>query len=313
MFHVGGLQRLLLVVAAAFPLASTSSALYAYVPNVLVLSTGDDADTFLSQLEVSLGVQPAEDPIYADRPELKRLDRTTRVMEKHWERLDRECDANAVFALTYLTTTYGIRAHVLSSYFADNDYLAIITVSFAKLYLDAYDQWARGNRESAPLPWLEAFDAATAHNTTVLEDEFLGINAHINYDLAVAIAALGTTDGNGDSRKPDMDRVNHVLADVTDDVSYNLAKYYGPSPPTAEPNWGEGHSPETELTLEPVYAWREHAWNNALAIETMPDSQTRAAHDASMQQHAWTVAQGFQSAKLSDPWPERLAYCQVNP
>ncbi|MGQ0535192.1 MAG: DUF5995 family protein [Methanobacteriota archaeon] len=299
-------------------LAGGASALYIYVPNVLVVSSGEDADSVLSEFEarydVTFGVTAADDPLYADRPDLKRVDRVTKVMERHWQRLDAECDANAVFALMYLVTTYNIRNHTRDGYFADNDYLAVITVSFAKLYLDAYEAWKAGDRANVPLGWQEAFDHATSHQSSIVEDEFLGMNAHINYDLSVAIASLGSTAPDGTSRKPDMDRVNHVLMDATDDVGWYIAHYYGPAPPSTEPDWGhnEAYTGGEEALIEAIGAWREHAWHNAVAIETMPDATTREAHDASMQEYSWTVAQGLQSPKLQDPWPARLAYCEAS-
>jgi hypothetical protein len=283
-----------------------------YLPNVLVIRTGQDADNMLSQMEISLGVTPSTDPTWANRPDLERLDRTAKVMEKHWQRLDKACDPNAVFALMYLWTTYGVRAHTRDGYFADNEYLSIITVSFANMYLGAYENWKAGHPELAPIAWRDAFDYAKSGQSSILEDEFLGMNAHINYDLAVAIASLGTTGPDGTTRKVDMDRINHVLADVSDEVNYVIPLYYGPTRPTTEPNWGEGHDASAEAVLEPIMLWREHAWNNAVVLES--DTQaTRASHDASMQSASHTVALGLQSPKASSPAAERLAYCMANP
>jgi len=295
-----------------------ATALYAYLPDLLVVSAPDDADAWLSETEIAMGAQGAEDPLWADRPDLKRLDRTERIMTKHWERLDADCDPNAVFALMYLVTTRGVRAHIQEGYFAENDYLAIITVAFAKLYLDSYDAWQAGDRASVQLGWLEAFDYATTGQSSITEDEFLGMNAHINYDLAVAEAAVGITNAAGESRKPDMDRINHVLADVTDDVGYWIAYYYGPTPPTTLPSSAHTQSSDPEdllanptlAILEPVYGWREQAWLNAEFISSDPDPTALAAHDAQMQAYAWTVAQGLHSPKTISPAAERIAYCE---
>jgi hypothetical protein len=300
---------------AGLLVTAPATGVYVYVPNLLVIDTSEEADAFLDQMEIALGVQPSDDPRWADRPDLKRLDRTVKVMEKHWERLDRDCDPNAVFALMYLMTTYGVRDHLEEGYFDDNDYLAIITVAFAKMYLDAYDAWERGDREDAPPAWLEAFDWASSGQSSILEDEFLGMNAHINYDLAVAEAAVGITNDAGDSRKPDMDRINHVLHDVTDDVQYWIAYYYGPEPPTTPPS--QEHSNATDfseytLILEPIYVWREQAWVNAELITAAPDASAREAHDETMREYSWTVAQGFKTPKLVSPAQERLDYCETH-
>jgi hypothetical protein len=307
----------LAVAAAGLVVAPGGASLYVYIPDVLVIRTPAEADAWLTDAEISLGVQPSSDPIYATHPELKRLDRTAKIMTKHWAQLDGACDGNAVFALLYLTMTWSVREHVLQGYFDDNDYLATITTVFASLYLDAWNHWKAGDVAHVQKGWQEAFRAGSGLHTSVLQDEFLGINAHVNYDLGVAIATLGTTDANGHSRKPDMDRINHVLADDSDDAAYYLALYDGPTPPSP-PTYSKTHTSRagdtaTWLTIEPIAGWREGSWANALAIEGLPTPEARAAHDAAMQDYAWSVAQGFQTPNSPDPAPARLAYCQANP
>ncbi|MFO1534224.1 MAG: DUF5995 family protein, partial [Thermoplasmatota archaeon] len=217
-----------------------------------------------------------------------------------------------VFAPMYLTTTYGVRYHIQERYFADNDYLSIITVSFAKMYLDAYANWKGGHPAATPAPWREAFDWARSGKSSITQDEFLGMNAHINYDLTNAIAALGTTNAAGESRKPDMDRINHVLADVYDDVQYDIARYYGPAPPTVPPNRGEGHDPSAEVVEAPVFAWREHAWQNAVLLESMPDAASRQAFDGEMQAYSGTIAKGLEAPDPTSTSAARVLYCQTH-
>ncbi|MCA1818866.1 MAG: DUF5995 family protein, partial [Thermoplasmatota archaeon] len=212
-----------------------------------------------------------------------------------------------------LTTTYGIRRNILDRTFADNDYLSIITVSFAKMYLDAYGAWKSGHPEKAPAPWREAFTWARSGSSDITEDEFMGMNAHINYDLTNAIVALGTHGPAGQSRKPDMDRVNLVLAEVYDDVQYNIARYYGPTPPTTQPNWGAGSDPSVQAVEEPMFLWREHAWHNAELLEAMPDAATRAAFDTEMQTYSGAIAHGLETPDPSSSAAARVAYCQANP
>lgn len=310
------MNGLLAITAAALLLASPAAALYVYIPDVLVLRTDDDLDAWLTSAEAELGVQPSGDPAPGENPHLKRLDRTAKIMTKHWERLDAACDQNAVFALLYLVMTWNVRDHIREGYFDDNDYLARITVVFASLYLDAWDRWQAGDIAHVQKGWQEAFRAGTARTTTVLQDEFLGINAHVNYDLGVAIASLGTTDANGNSRKPDMDRINHVLADASDDAGYFLALYYGPTSPTG--TYSKAHTspstaPDAWLTIEPIAGWREASWANAVVIEQTPSPTERTAHDTLMQDATFAAAQGFQTPNGPTNGADRLAYCQANP
>lgn len=293
--------------------AGGAGAVVVYLPDLLVVDTGDEADQWLTETEVSLGIQAADDPAPSENPALNRVERTERIMETHWRHLEQACDPNAVFALMYLVTTYNVRAHIEQGYFANNTYLSLITVAFAQLYLEAYDAWERGELDEVPPAWQEAFDWAASGQSSITEDQFLGMNAHINYDLSIAIAALGTEEPDGTSRKAEMDRINHVLADATDDVGYWLAAFYGPEPPSE--GYTKAHTQATDLSeetliLEPIYIWREEAWQNAKALEEAPDATSRQLVDTAMRERSWTIAQGFQTPKLLDPAPERLAYCQ---
>lgn len=304
------------LVALGALLAAPAQSLYVYVPNMLVISTAEEADEWLTTMSIEFGVDGADDPSLADRPDLNRVLKMERTFTKFWESLDAVCDPNAVFALMYLTTTNGIVNHTEQGFFADNEYLSVITVVFAKLYFDAYTHYNHGHRDHVQKGWLEAFDYATSKKGTIQEDEFLGMNAHINYDLSVAIVALGITAPDGTSRKPDMDRVNHVLHDMADDVAYKIALFYGPTPPSSQPNWehnDESYDPATEGVFQVIYDWREAAWHNAELLQAADGVDARALVDAEMQTHAWMEAQPWKTDKLEDPWPARLAYCQANP
>jgi len=61
-------------------------------------------------------------------------------------------------------------------------------VAFAGLYLDALLADQRGERP--PGPWAVAFAAADTAALPPLRHTLLGMNAHINYDLAQALLAV---------------------------------------------------------------------------------------------------------------------------
>ncbi|MDX1610799.1 MAG: DUF5995 family protein [Candidatus Thermoplasmatota archaeon] len=308
--------------------AGGASTAYVYLPDVLVVQADEDLDAWLDAawaervdgsttaftLQADLGVQPSDWPEPGDKQSLKRVDKLIKVMGHHWKKLDKQCDPDAVFALMYLLTTMAVYHHTAGEYFDDNDYLADITVTFATLYFDAYDAWHEGDPADAPLPWQEAFAWAESGESSITEDQFLGMNAHIHYDLGVSIAAHGTHDPEtGEWRKPDMDRINHVLAWVADDVQWWIAYYYGPDAPEGEPPaWGNDVRDEDWAVLEPITAWREQAWVNGETIEATSDMDDRGAYDTWMQEHSWTVAQGFQSPKTEPTAPARTSYCQAH-
>ena len=197
----------LVLAAAILVLPAPAAALldgtvYVYVPGLVTVQTEGSVEQWLANAEAAVGVESqsaSDDPLYADKPNLKYVDRAARVMQRHWERLDAACDPDAVFALMYLETTYTVRDHIAAGFFDDNEQLAIVTVAFLQLYFDAYHAWHSGDVAGTPLPWQEAFSGAEEHRTSTLEDEFLGINGHVNYDLAIAMWQTGIDE----SRKPD--------------------------------------------------------------------------------------------------------------
>ena len=64
---------------------------------------------------------------------------------------------------------------------------------FAKYYLRAFDAWtANSNSTAVPKAWKIAFDAARDGRVSAAGNFFLGLNAHINHDLGLAMAAAGS-------------------------------------------------------------------------------------------------------------------------
>lgn len=45
-----------------------------------------------------------------------------------WEALDADCDPNAVFALTYIYMTYGVKMLLAVDYFDDGNQMANMTI-----------------------------------------------------------------------------------------------------------------------------------------------------------------------------------------
>lgn len=275
---------------------------------ISTITDGASADAWLDEMERSLEIGPSSDPGAITNETEKRITRLVHVMDKHWRDLDAACNPAAVFALTYLYTTIVIGEHVLAGYFDEGDHTAVIQVAFAQLYFASYDAFAAGAPERASKPWREAFEAGAEGKTSVTEDVFLGMNAHINYNLGVVMEATGLYDAEGRSRKPDHDRINDVLAVIVEPLSRMLADYYDPS---MEP--GTESALTDPAVLHTIYSWRENAWRQAELIALLPTEQERAAHDAMLQEAAYTIAQGFQTPKPESTAPARVAYCEANP
>lgn len=95
-------------------------------------------------------------------------------------------DPRRHFHATYLRTTRAVRAELAAGGFRDPAWVERWDVAFAELYFDALDADQRGRQP--PGPWAVAFAAPAT--LSPLQRVRLGMNAHINYDLPLALLAV---------------------------------------------------------------------------------------------------------------------------
>jgi hypothetical protein len=124
-------------------------------------------------------------------------------------------DARRYFHSTYLRTTRAVGEALARGHFLEPEWVERWDVTFAALYLDAVDAAESGG--PAPGPWQTAFDAAAHPGTPPLRLTLLGMNAHINYDLAQSLVAVITPAEFDDPavverRGEDHRRIDAVLA-----------------------------------------------------------------------------------------------------
>ena len=213
----------------------------------------------------------SENDCVAGRPHC--LAATIREMQRRFEPLGRSCDHNAVFSLAYLRTTqtYGW-ARDQAGYFNDTPWVNHEDAVFAKYYLNAYDGWAAGHRDQVPRAWLTAFDASAARRVTGSGSLLLGMNAHVNRDLPFVLAAIGITTPDGQTRKPDHDKVDQFLNTVVAPLLAELAARFDPTTNAIVTPYGVGY---TGL-FQALQAWREAGWRNAELLTAAPTPQARA-------------------------------------
>lgn len=104
-------------------------------------------------------------------------------------------DYRAVFHLTYLTFSGQVLAALKAGRFADPAWAADMSCRFVGAYLEQLRRWnAEDPRQCRA--WRIAFGAAESGSANVLQAMLLGMNAHINYDLAYV--TVGTCRHFGD-------------------------------------------------------------------------------------------------------------------
>jgi hypothetical protein len=185
---------------------------------------------------------------------------------------------NRPFALLYLRTTEGMRDANDLGEFSDAEFWDHEVIpTFADYYLDAYEAWKHGAEATADPAWCLAFRAdpekLTGHQLITL-----GINAHVNNDLAFMIEDLTPR-----YRYPDHKHVDDVLAYRARPVVYpEIERELCPGlsaekvPPTADRD---------------IFAWRQVAWENAQLLVTAPTPQAREDVANGIRQHAQDKAE----------------------
>ena len=212
------------------------------------------------------------------------------------------CDHNTAFSLLYLDTTYAIRDAIRDGEFSDRTFWNQIADTFGTFYLDSLDAWRNDPTSSrTPEAWRIAFDSARAGDTTTLGDLLLGVNAHVNRDLAFVYYQTGATN------YADADHVNEVLArsggatyaDIFSHLDQNL--------------WAQVAGTPAAIDLD-LYAWREQAWQNAQRLAAAPDARARATVAAEIEAnavaHAHQIKAAFPATTTDNA--QRDAYCATH-
>jgi hypothetical protein len=180
---------------------------------------------------------------------------------------------NKPFALLYLRTTEGMGDANLAGEFSDPTFWDTRVIpTFASYYLDAYAAWKRGDRQEVDPAWRIAFQARP-DRLTCTQLLYLGINAHVNNDLAFVIQELGPR-----YTYPDHQHVDDVLAVRTRPVVYpEIQRDLCPGlfsetvPPTADAD---------------IFAWRQLAWDNAQRLLAAPTAKDREKLARQIRRHA---------------------------
>lgn len=162
--------------------------------------------------------------------ESQTLEHVILQMEERLEVLEDRDDYGRVFLRVYLLMTKEMQKRLASDFFFDPIWMEGLLIHFAERYFQAMDNLHSGKEASTC--WTLAFRMAEQKQTFVLQDALLGINAHINYDLPLALHHIISKEKIWpDSRlmlqrRKDHERINDVLAELVDLVQDELASHY---------------------------------------------------------------------------------------
>lgn len=97
-------------------------------------------------------------------------------------------DRLGFFAVLYRTVTASVKEGIAAGRFEDGPRMERLDVVFANRYLAALHAYRTGGAVTAS--WRVAFEAGTSRRAVILQHLLLGMNAHINLDLAIAASEV---------------------------------------------------------------------------------------------------------------------------
>jgi len=180
-------------------------------------------------------------------------------------------DRRAVFLTVYSRMTERIRDRIDRGGFSDPAWLRDYTTTFADDYRRAFLAFERGE-ESVPDPWRLAFGTARRGDALVVEDAFLGINAHINYDLALTLRDVGIDPDRG-RKRADHRAVGEVLSGLVDAQQAALADVYAPGIDDIDAAFA---GIDERLSLFALTEGRKQAWRVAVVLSDIECSPVRS-------------------------------------
>ena len=174
------------------------------------------------------------------------------------------------FPALYRLVTRAVKDGIANGRFEDGERMARLDVAFANRYLEAYDASRTGAYMTES--WRIAFTAAETSDRIILQHLLLGMNAHINLDLAVSAASIAP----GAAIKGlehDFSAINDILNEQIDKVQSAIARV-SPAMWVLDKVGGRNEERLVAFSLKKA---REEAWRNAQRFAATPaDGLARA-------------------------------------
>lgn len=129
------------------------------------------------------------------------------------------------FAVLYEKVTQRVKEGIEAGFFEDNKRMEKLDVIFASRYIDAYNDYK--NDLPVSISWHRAFELSHNFWPISFQHLLIGMNAHINLDLGIAAAKV-SEGGPIDTLEVDFMKINGILADMVEEVQYNLGTIWPP-------------------------------------------------------------------------------------
>lgn len=194
------------------------------------------------ELDEILEIEPEKDTI-ADL--IEKMENLKQVL------LERRETSLIPFLEAYLKITRGVKEARENDEFDNPEALENLDLKFAQLYFRPLRKYLLEDEKTSP--WRNYFDYIERDYSIPLLELLLGINAHVNSDLATVIHETGY------SEEKDYRRVNGILRDKL----FETLRYLAFQHRDAFSLGAYAVHPAALKGLEKVETWRELTWDNS--------------------------------------------------
>lgn len=188
-------------------------------------------------------------------------------------------DRRAIFLDCYARMTANMLRGIDAGRFYDGVWVEALLHRFAAYYFQALAGHEQ-TPDAVPAPWRLAFAAAAQPETHTLQHLFLGVNAHINYDLVLALNDLlreewpMLSEEIRRQRHEDHSLVNRIIAETIDAVQDEVVELYTPALALLD----AGLTRLDEWLIARLIArWREEVWRQGVTLVQLADPAAQEA------------------------------------
>ncbi len=176
-------------------------------------------------------------------------------------------DPRRVFLQCYRAMTSNMLAALEDGFFSDGEWVDRLLHHFADYYFDAL--YCEECGEVVPAVWHHVYDQSRESKLHPMQLLLMGVNAHINYDLVLALRDMLQSEWSEASnelremRYSDHMKVNQVIADTIDQVQDEVIEPGHPMMAVLDAMMGRL---DEYLLSRLITSWRQEVWTNALAM-----------------------------------------------
>jgi len=218
-------------------------------------------------------------------------------------------DRRASFLTCYQMMTSNMLRAIEAGEFNDPEWVYSLLHHFAGYYFNALQAYESDSPDT-PAIWRQAFEATRQHDTRILQNLLLGMNAHINYDLVFTLVDMlepewaQLTSDERQGRYDDHCHVNTVIRRTIDAVQDTIIEPDDPWMDLADRLMG---GVDEWIVARMITQWRDEVWQEAQCLLDSPSSEERCRVEQTIEDQALrraaTILLNLGRGDINDPIP----------